>query len=87
MIPATMIPAALGKRSDVQVLLVRWCWPNRDLGIFAPAGDRGGLWGIKLAHRLGGRCREIIDTRFDRRWVAVGGASTDNAKQALVLTP
>jgi hypothetical protein len=28
MIPAIMIPA-LGKRSDVQVLLVRWCWPNR----------------------------------------------------------
>jgi hypothetical protein len=26
MIPAIMIPAALGKRSDVQVLLVRWCW-------------------------------------------------------------
>jgi hypothetical protein len=28
MIPAIMIPAALGKRSDVQVLLVRWCWPK-----------------------------------------------------------
>jgi len=23
-----MIAATLGKRSDVQVLLVRWCWPN-----------------------------------------------------------
>jgi hypothetical protein len=27
MIPANMIPPALGKRSDVQVLLLRWCWP------------------------------------------------------------
>ena len=42
---------------------------------------------VAVAHRLGGQCREIIDTRFDRRWVAVGGASIDNAKQALVLTP
>lgn len=30
MIPAIMIPAALGKRSDVQVLLVRWCWSIGD---------------------------------------------------------
>jgi hypothetical protein len=28
MIPAIMIPAALGKRSDVQVLFVRWGWPR-----------------------------------------------------------
>jgi hypothetical protein len=36
--PSTiMILATLGKRSDVQVSLVRWCWPKGDFSILHPA--------------------------------------------------